>query len=792
MQLSNDFRKLSQPEFDLLQERADRFAEAIKKGPVADWGPYLDGLEPALRLAVLFELIKIDLDQRWAQGKRPLLEEYINGHAQIGSSDMLPVDLIREEIRVRRKHGDNLDVAEYYRRFPCQFDAVRADFATATPVAIDNTYKTEGTVAGAGTLGAGTLGAGQLHTIASTSSEAAAKPAAAAAKPSAAEGYTKIEALGHGYFGEVWKAKAPGGIEVAIKVVNQPIGRDGAQRELGALELVKNLRHPCLLSTSAFWIENDRLNIVMELADGSMRDRLKQCQAQNLPGIPRDELLMYFADAAEGLDFLHERNVFHRDIKPDNILLLHGHAKIADFGLARLQERQMMTVSFAGTPVYMAPEAWGGKGGPRSDQYSLAFAYGELRQGRRPIEAGDLTEVMGKALANDPDLADLPPEEAKVVRQALAKDPEHRFVNCSEFVAALARATGTPVRLRAPRVGGLQAPGDKHSGAETAPYIERKDTQASSPTGAKKRKLTALAGAAALIGIGAVAVWFFALKGAPKPNDDAKGKVADADKGAPKNVDTGGPPPVIEPKPKDKLSVPDRFRPTAGAAIKQIGSRQLPERIEFVQQNGDRALFALIQPSSGLAPYYMMETKVSNGLFKEFAGARAAEAEAGASWRNAPALLPVTGVNVTEARQFARWLGGYLPTTKQWDYAAGVTKRAGRDGPSIKVGTAAVGLNEPRPIDDHRDEGPFGTFDMAGNGREWTRDVMLPDGSIRPGSIDRPAAAGDISILRGHNFTLATPLSYADLDYEQRMPQTQFSTKPSPYTSFRVVIEVED
>ena len=94
--------------------------------------------------------------------------------------------------------------------------------------------------------------------------------------------------------------------------------------------------------------------------------------------------MLYFTSAADGLDFLHSRRVFHRDVKPDNILLMNGHAKLADFGLARAQERVDTSVSFAGTPVYMAPEVWRGKYRPESDQYSLAMTYAELRLGRRP------------------------------------------------------------------------------------------------------------------------------------------------------------------------------------------------------------------------------------------------------------------------------------------------------------------------------------------------------------------------------------------------------------------------
>src|SRR5439155_12305004 len=123
---------------------------------------------------------------------------------------------------------------------------------------------------------------------------------------------------------------------------------DEAKRELESLELVKKLRHPFLLQTQAFWQFEDRLTIVMELADGSLRDRLKECKAAGLPTIPDAELLSYFREAAEALDFLHRKRVLHRDIKPDNILMLSQHAKLADFGLARVYEHTQRSTMASG------------------------------------------------------------------------------------------------------------------------------------------------------------------------------------------------------------------------------------------------------------------------------------------------------------------------------------------------------------------------------------------------------------------------------------------------------------
>src|SRR4029077_20169115 len=131
---------------------------------------------------------------------------------------------------------------------------------------------------------------------------------------SVSQQYEFVRELGRGMFGEVWLGRQkPSGIEKAIKILLQPADRDAAKREFRALELIKNLRHPYLLATEDFWVSDNRLHIVMELADGTLRGRLRDCQEQGLQGIPEDELFIYMAEAAEGLDYLHAQKITHRD-----------------------------------------------------------------------------------------------------------------------------------------------------------------------------------------------------------------------------------------------------------------------------------------------------------------------------------------------------------------------------------------------------------------------------------------------------------------------------------------------
>jgi serine/threonine protein kinase len=266
-------------------------------------------------------------------------------------------------------------------------------------------------------------------------------------------GYRLIKRIGQGAFGEVWRAEtAGGGFEVAIKIVLQPADQEAARREREGLEVVKLLRHHYLLQTQSYWLLDDHLYIVMELADASLRERYRECRAGGLPGIPQDELLRYFDETAEALDYLHGKHVAHRDIKPENILLLQGHVKVADFGLARLQESRLIRASLAGTPIYMAPEICRGKLGPHSDQYSLAVTFAELRLGRPPFDASDRWEAMMQHVQSDPDLAPLGEAERRVLRKALAKDPDKRYPSCREFARALTRALSP--QTPAPRRGG--------------------------------------------------------------------------------------------------------------------------------------------------------------------------------------------------------------------------------------------------------------------------------------------------------------------------------------------------
>src|SRR5262249_20852314 len=153
------------------------------------------------------------------------------------------------------------------------------------------------------------------------------------------------------------------------------------------------LRHANLLGLHGAWQLGGYLVMAMELADGTLMDRLNECLRQDLPGVPRWELVEYLREAAKGIDYLNSQGVQHRDVKPQNLMLAGGSVKVGDFGLAKVLERSSASNSGAMTPAYAAPEFIEGRLSDRSDQYSLAVSYCLLRGGRLPFE-GNPTQVM--------------------------------------------------------------------------------------------------------------------------------------------------------------------------------------------------------------------------------------------------------------------------------------------------------------------------------------------------------------------------------------------------------------
>jgi serine/threonine protein kinase len=271
-----------------------------------------------------------------------------------------------------------------------------------------------------------------------------------AVKDESLPGYVLLEPLGQGGFGEVWKCEAPGGLHKAIKFVpgatDESTNNHQFQQEFDAFLQIKAIRHPFLLTLERVELVGNDLVMVMELADRQMRDRFEECQAAGMPGIPRDELLGYLAEAAEALDMINaDYGLQHLDVKPANLFITAGHVKVGDYGLvSRLDGGANGGTPRGMTPKYVAPEVLKGTVDPRSDQYSLALVYQEMLTGTFPYAGRSPQQIMMAHVSAKPDVSPLPESDRPAVAKALSKRPDDRYPLCLDFIRALLADDGNP------------------------------------------------------------------------------------------------------------------------------------------------------------------------------------------------------------------------------------------------------------------------------------------------------------------------------------------------------------
>ncbi len=266
-------------------------------------------------------------------------------------------------------------------------------------------------------------------------------------------GYRLLERIGRGGYGEVWKTLAPGGVPKAIKLIH---GDDPSQRvtELRALNRIKDVRHPFLLSIERIEQNGDLLAIVTELGDKNLQQHFQGCLAQGLSGIPQEDLLVMMRDVADVLDYIYQEYALqHLDIKPANLLLFGRRLKVADFGLVKNIYERSASLVHGLTPTYAAPEVFEGQPTRASDQYSLAILYQEMLTGVLPFNGATAARLAMQHLRETPDLFALPIAQRPVIARALSKDSQQRFSSCMELIdeltAAVRRAPASPTAAHA-------------------------------------------------------------------------------------------------------------------------------------------------------------------------------------------------------------------------------------------------------------------------------------------------------------------------------------------------------
>lgn len=414
----SDARVLDNESWNRLQEVTERFEKDCAEAFPRRLDDYLPSMDDPLRATILDEILRVDLELHFRNGKKIQIEDYLRDFPELSRDKMRLASLVEEEYRVRSRFAGPPAKEEYFHRFP--------DLQTL--LTFQNNRTGQDSKAQIGT----TLEP-KLDTTANI-------PFAAA------ENLKKVRRIGEGGFGEVWEALAPGGVHVAVKRIFATVSPSLIEREKQSLNLICSgkFRHPFLLQVFGWWVQDDRLHIVMELADESLDDRLRAAKANGQGGLSAESLKTVMRDAGDALDFLnHECNVLHRDVKPANMLLMGGRLKLCDFGLARLQPKLELGIGNTptlggGTPVCIAPEVVQGYQSIQSDQYSLAASYYLMRTGK-PLFRGKASEIKDQQVRAMPQLdkPEFSEGEKRVLSKALAKEPNERFPTSSDFVNAL-------------------------------------------------------------------------------------------------------------------------------------------------------------------------------------------------------------------------------------------------------------------------------------------------------------------------------------------------------------------
>ncbi len=258
--------------------------------------------------------------------------------------------------------------------------------------------------------------------------------------------------------GAVYKAQQPSMDRfVAVKILHSKFTnrKDLVSRFRREARAMSHLTHPNTAKVFLYGqLEDGACYIVMEYLEGKNLGQVVRHEGPMKPGRAAAVLIQ----ACGALEEAHQKGIIHRDLKPENIFLckqggIEDFAKVLDFGLAKVTEREMQPGSLIltqegmvfGTPEFMSPEQAQGKTlDPRSDVYSLAIILYELLTGKLPFDARSPMEYITLHVQaapiplsrRAPDRS-FPPGLEAVLAKAMAKDPADRYQSAAEFATAL-------------------------------------------------------------------------------------------------------------------------------------------------------------------------------------------------------------------------------------------------------------------------------------------------------------------------------------------------------------------
>jgi serine/threonine-protein kinase len=397
-----------------LQRRLEAFERSWNNvrlaGEVSDLPP--DG---PLRRAALIELVKIDLAQRWQSGRRTLLENYLQAYPELGTAATLPVDLILAEYNARSQAGTPADLASFTRRFPNQAPELARRLRPAEP-------ETEPEPAPAAAAQAWSL--------------PPPRTPAGGELPGQFGRFAILKKLGDGSLGPSYLAddgKTTRRVVLKLPRLTPRDGRPALEQFIASVREAAAITHPSLAPTYGVGEVEGVYYVSAAYVEGRpLSDHVRPDKP-----LPVDPVVALARRLALTLDAAHRKGVFHRHLKPANVVI-NSRKEPVLLGLGQAWRADPAPAA----PTYLAPEQLRGEPGEaRSDVYGLGVLLYELLAGRPAFE-GPAEVVRDRVLTQEPPPPSahrpgLPPALDAVCRKALAKEAAERFPSVMDLADSL-------------------------------------------------------------------------------------------------------------------------------------------------------------------------------------------------------------------------------------------------------------------------------------------------------------------------------------------------------------------
>ena len=565
---------------------------------------------------------------------------------------------------------------------------------------------------------------------------------------------------------------------VAVKVLHSYIEEDLdlLERFHREAKIVAGLRHPNIVQIYDFDTVDGHPYIVMEYLKGPpLSIYLRNLHKRN-ERIPHHQVARLLKALTSALDYAHEQNVIHRDIKPGNILL-HGKADeipldqpltsdveavLTDFGLVRIVNTASQTTTgrISGTPAYMSPEqARGDRTDHRTDIYSLGIVLYEMLAGRVPFEADSTLSVIYKQI-NDPPppIPGISPPVQKVMDRALLKNPDDRYQTSRDMAVDFFLAIG--MTEDAKTISDVLQEEAKGTLVEVSSETARQADDAEKPKPTRRKSTRIGLGILLLLGllalvIGALLIFsrpgIFPTAAGAQPTASAAQTTISTPLSASILPTTQATPRIASITPTANTTLPtENVTPTEETAVSEAtsmpdasGMVEIPSGVYEVGATSPDQYHSASKTIE-LNDFWMDQYQVTFEQFQKFLVANDIQA---------PDILgkgshPVRGVTWDQAAAYCSWVNKRLPTEAEWEVAgrgSGPTPQSYPWGNDPKAGGDAFNLPE---LDTYEvgtksfNKSPFDVYDLVGNIWEWVGEPYesIPSGMriVRGGRFGLP------------------------------------------------------